>query len=50
MADKVLLGVDEAADEPQRSQRLLEALTLQSKAIAALEQALMAVAEFGVSV
>lgn len=45
IVDKALLGIEEAPDEPRRSQLLLEALTHQSKAIAALEQALMAVAE-----
>jgi hypothetical protein len=44
-AEKLLLGLEEAADESKRNQLLLQALTLQSRAIAALEQGLMAVAE-----
>ena len=41
-AEKALLEVEEATDEPQRSRLLLQALTFQNQAIAALEQALLA--------
>ena len=41
-AEKTLLEVEETTDEPQRSRLLLQALTFQNQAIAALEQALLA--------
>lgn len=41
-ADRALLGAEDTADEEQRNKLLLDALTQLSRAVAAIEQALMA--------
>ena len=44
-AEKAMTGIEEAADESQRNRMLLQAVMHQNQAIAALEQALLAIGE-----